>query len=438
MIFSEEIERQVIAAILFSVDARIITFEKLTRETFYEPLHQRIFELCKRQFHQSGDVDLSIIEDELKNDIEDPFTFIAEVNREFKGGGNIGLQCEVLKDKFKKRRLEQICQTTASSVLEDDGAGAIELLEETSSQIFELLNDDVRNHVHGNDEIITDALQHILKIQENEDGVTGQPSGLDLDRLTSGFQDSTLSVLAARPSMGKTALALQIMQNMAGNAAILSLETSYKSIGQRMIISESGIDGQKLRRGMLTNEQITQVQDAAYNLLERGIIVDDSTNVTPDSLRIKGKSLAAKFDIKFLVVDFIQLMNSDEERRDLQVAACSRTCKLLCKELDIPVLILSQLSRKCENRTGIHKRPQLSDLRDSGAIEQDADLVVSMFRPEYYGIDNYPQGEGKWAGKPTGGVCELIVSKQKDGPTGIIRQKFDRQTMTFQNFTHHP
>lgn len=408
MNFSEEIERQVIAGILLEKEARIIAFENLTRDVFYQSLHQRIFEICKTEFQSAGDVDIIIIEDRLQNNIDDPAAFTAGLMRDYRGGGNIKFHCEVLNEKHKKRRLEDICRTMQNRILdENEQAGADELLQETSGQIFDLLNDDVRHNVHTNKELIEDSLLHILKIQENEDGITGQPSGLDLDRLTSGFQNSTLSVLAARPSMGKTALVLQIMQNIGGNTAIMSLETSYKSIGQRMIIFRSGIDGQKLRRGMLSQQEIDDVQNTAFDLQEAGIIVDDSTDVTPDSLRIKAKSLAIKFDIKFLAVDFIQLMNSKEERRDLQVAACSRTCKLLCKELDIPVMILSQLSRKCEGRPGIQKRPQLSDLRDSGAIEQDADLVITMFRPEYYDINVYPSGEDKWANKPTSAVCEL-------------------------------
>jgi replicative DNA helicase len=244
-------------------------------------------------------------------------------------------------------------------------------------------------------------------------------------------------VIAARPSMGKTAWALHCLKKASkfGSVALISLETSYRQIGNRLIIAEAGIDGQKARKGKLNPDEINKAHEAAYKLLESGIIVDDTTSLNASTLRAKGKALQKKYGIKMLAIDFIQLMSSDMDNRERQIAQCSRACKVLCKELDIPVLVLSQLNRGCESRPGVHKRPQLSDLRESGAIEQDADVVISLFRPEYYGIDKYPDGEpDKWAHRSTEGICELIINKQKDGPTGMVRQLYDKQTMRFKNY----
>src|SRR5699024_8134330 len=256
-----------------------------------------------------------------------------------------------------------------------------------------------------------------------------------LDNITAGFQDSTMNIIAARPSMGKTALALGVAKHTDKTVGIMSLETSYRSIGQRLIISEAKVDGHKALRGKLSASEIEEIQNASERLMDKGIIVDDSTSVTAENIRIKAKSMSVQHGIDMLVVDFLQLMDGKGENENQRVSSCSRACKLLCKELDIPVIILSQLSRSCEKRSGFDKRPQLSDLRDSGAIEQDADVVISLFRPEYYGLDEYPDGMGKWAGKSTEGIAELIVNKQKDGPTGLVRQLFNKETMTFSNLT---
>src|SRR5699024_8979408 len=213
--------------------------------------------------------------------------------------------------------------------------------------------------------IVSYALTRLLEIQEVEGGVTGIASGLELDNITAGVQDSTMNIIAARPSLGKTALALNIAKHTDKTEGIMSLETSYKSIGQRLIISEAKVDEHKALSCKLSASEIEEIQNASERLMDKGIIVDDSTSVTAENIRIKAKSMSVQHGIDMLIVDFLQLMDGKGENENQRVSSCSRACKLICKELDIPVIIRSKLSLSCKKRSRYDKRLQLSDLRAS-------------------------------------------------------------------------
>lgn len=435
-----ELEESILGACLIEEEALFATMEQLKAADFYKKEHQLIFSSITELFDQQDNLDLISLENQLrdKGRLEAVGEqYLAELTRSVSSAAHIENHCKVVREKATLRRLIEGCERIKEKAY-DSAEPTREILDYADKQVFEVINSEVVSHTHDSREVIEDALEHMLKIQAFDGGVTGIPTGLDIDNLTAGWQDSNMIVVAARPSMGKTAFTLHCLREAAerGNVALCSLETSYRSIGNRLIISEAGIDGQKARKGQLSGQEIERAHEAAARLLDMGIIVDDSTDLTPSRLRAKGKALKKKYDIQMLAVDFIQLMLSDKDNREQQVAHASRSCKLLCKELDIPVLVLSQLNRSCEARHGINKRPQLSDLRESGAIEQDADVVMSLFRPEYYDIHKYPDTEGeKWAGVSTDNICELIVNKQKDGPTGLVRQMFNKENMKFSNYT---
>src|SRR5699024_5332969 len=234
---------------------------------------------------------------------------------QYSGNANIELMCGKLKNLYQLREIQNIGQKMQSESGGSD-AQAKELLESFSSSIFDLLEDESRNNTYDTKSIVSDALTRLLEIQEVEDGVTGIASGLDLDNITAGFQDSTMNIIAARPSMGKTALALNISTHTDKTVGIMSLETSYRSIGQRLIISEDKVDGHKALRGKLNDSEIQKIQEASERLMEKGIIVDDSTSVTAENIRIKAKAMSVQHGIDMLIVDFLQLMDGKGENEN--------------------------------------------------------------------------------------------------------------------------
>jgi len=274
--------------------------------------------------------------------------------------------------------------------------------------------------------------------------VTGVPSGfVDLDRLTLGFQPSELIIIAARPSMGKTAFTLNIAQHVAIEAkipvAIFSLEMGRESLVQRMLASEGYIDAQRIRNGKLTNDDFVKLTRAAGLLGSAPIWVDDTAGITTLEIRSRARRLKAENDVGLVIIDYLQLIQgpADSENRTQEISYISRSLKILARELKIPVVALSQLSRAPEQRTGENRRPQLSDLRESGAIEQDADVVMFLFRPEYYEGTLDERGDPKRLtdGTPLEGLAECIVGKQRNGPTDTVRLYFHKQYTRFDNFT---
>lgn len=435
-----ELEESILGSCFIEDEALFTTMEQLNQDDFYKEEHRIIFGSIKKLFNSQSELDIISVENDLRDhgnlDTVGGISYLSGLTRSVSSATYIEDHCKVVRNKSTLRKLIEGCHKIQERAY-DSSEDTSEVLDYADKTVFEVINSEVVSHTHEGREVIEDALEHMLKIQSLDGGVTGISTRLDIDNLTAGWQDSNMIVIAARPSMGKTAFTLHCLREAAenGNVGLLSLETSYRSIGNRLIISEAGIDGQRARKGQLTDQEIEQAHNAAARLLDTGIIVDDSTDLTASKLRAKGKALKKKYDIQMLAVDFIQLMLSDKDNREQQVAHASRSCKLLCKELDIPVLVLSQLNRGCENRHGISKRPQLSDLRESGAIEQDADVVISLFRPEYYDINKYPDTEGeRWSGVSTDNICELIVNKQKDGPTGLVRQIFNKENMKFSNY----
>ncbi|HEX7032034.1 MAG TPA: replicative DNA helicase [Nitrososphaera sp.] len=440
-----DIEQAVLGACMIEQEALLVMLEQLNADDFYKPGHQSIYRAMRTLFEQGKDIDLFLIESYLddRGDLElvGGTGYLSDLIRHVGSTANTDYHCQIIKEKSKRRQLIEACERITNQAY-DQSEDTYDVLDFADGQIFGILNEQHQNNVYEPRQTIEAALEHLINIQGAPDGVTGIPSGLDLDGITAGWQKGGFYVIAGRPSMGKTAFVLSALKHAAGhtgNAALLSLEMSYRSLGFRMIVSEAGVNGDRARKGQLSEPEMNQVHEAAEHLLDMGVIVDDTTVVTPHALRTKAKMLKHKYDIQLLAIDYLQLLTSDKDVREQQVAEISRTSKAIAKELDIPVLGLSQLNRGCESRPGLNKRPMLADLRESGAIEQDADAVIFLFRPEYYGIKEYPEGEGeRWSGQSTNGICELLISKQRNGPTGMVRQLYDADTMNFKNYTPEP
>jgi replicative DNA helicase len=286
-------------------------------------------------------------------------------------------------------------------------------------------------------------MEKIDSLMQSGEDITGVPTGFkDLDAMTLGFQPGDLVIVAARPSMGKTAFVLNIAQHVALErdmpVAVFSLEMSKESLASRMLASEGLIDAQKLRSGRLSTDDYKRLSRAASLLINAPIYIDDTAGLNLLELRSRARRVKVEHDVQLIIVDYLQLIAGppNSESRQQEISLISRNLKILAKELGVPVIALSQLSRAPEQRTGENKRPQLSDLRDSGAIEQDADLAMFIYRPEMYELNKDDQGAGRTMpdGTPLEGLAEIIVAKQRNGPTGIVRLFFHKQYTRFDNF----
>jgi replicative DNA helicase len=348
---------------------------------------------------------------------------------------NVEYHARIVREKALRRRLIEVSTAIVSEAFESS-APAGELLDAAEHRIFEV------NQSRGNEgftrikELLWPTMENIEKLQRGGESITGVPSGFkDLDDLTAGFQKSDLVIVAARPSMGKTAFVLNIAQNAALDknvpVAFFSLEMSKESLVQRLLTSEGRVDAQRLRKGKLHDDEFVRLGRAAGMLSHAPIWIDDTPGITLLEMRSKARRLKTDNDIGLIVVDYLQLMTgpSNQESRQQEISYISRSLKSLARELKVPVVALSQLSRAPEQRTGENKRPQLSDLRESGAIEQDADLVMFIYRQEMY------DGPVDKDGNSLEGRAEVIVGKQRNGPTGFVNLYFNKTYTRFENYS---
>jgi replicative DNA helicase len=328
------------------------------------------------------------------------------------------------------RRLIEKANTITKQCFEDRGNVA-EVIDFAESSIFEISENKIKPAFYPISKIIEDNIDTLEERQGNKSLVTGVPTGFsDLDSLTSGLQKSDLIILAGRPSMGKTAFALNIAKNVAADSnlpvAIFSLEMAKEQLSMRMLCSEARIDSARIRSGFFSKNDWMMLTDAAGVLSEAPIFIDDSPDISAMEIRAKARRLKMDKDIGLIIIDYLQLMKTrvSAERRDLEISEISRALKILAKELDLPVVALSQLNRKLEERSD--KRPLLSDLRESGALEQDADVVAFIYRDEVYNRDE---------NNPSKGTAEILLKKQRNGPTGDIKLKFFDSYTRFENLS---
>ncbi|HUF49179.1 MAG TPA: replicative DNA helicase [Vicinamibacterales bacterium] len=429
-----EAERCVLGAILINNPAFNQAAEIVDADDFFRDAHRRIFEKMVTLTDRNEPVDLVTLKDELtrSNDIDDVGgpAYIAALTDGVPRSANVEYYARIVKEKATLRRLIQ----SATDVLRrayDAEEDADDLLDEAEKSIFQIAEHRLRQGFVPLSQLVGTGYQLIEQLQEHKGLVTGVPSGfLDLDEMTSGFQKSDLVIIAARPSMGKTSLVLNMALHCGIEAGktvgIFSLEMSKEQLFMRMLTAEARVDAHRFRGGYLGEQDYARLVDAFGRLHDAKVFIDDSPGVGILEMRAKSRRLKLEHGLDLLVVDYLQLMQGRGrfDNRQQELASISRSLKILAKELHIPILALSQLSRAPEAR-GDH-RPQLSDLRESGALEQDADVVLFIFREDMYQSDGERNPESE-------GTAELIIGKQRNGPTGTARVAFLKQYTRFEN-----
>jgi replicative DNA helicase len=437
--YSEDAEQAVLSAMLIDGDAVLKAVEHVDDTMFYAERHRRIFRAMVTIAERGGVVDPLTLSEELSRrgdlDASGGKDYIGFLVDAVPTAANIEYHAEIVREKAVLRRLIEVSTSIVTEAFEGHST-ANQLLDEAESKIFQVSQQQTKDGFTRIKELLWPTMERIEALQRGGKTVTGVASGFtDLDEMTSGFQPADLVIVAARPSMGKTAFTLNIAQHAAiehnTGVAFFSLEMSKGSLVQRMITSEARIDAQRLRKGMLRDDDFPRLARAAGILSSAPVWIDDTPGITLLEMRSKARRLKADSNIGMVVVDYLQLMQgpAHSESRQQEVSQISRGLKALAKELNVPVIALSQLSRAPEQRTGDNKRPQLSDLRESGAIEQDADLIMFLYRQEFY------DGPVDKDGNSLEGKAEVIVGKQRNGPTGIVNLFFQKQFTRFENLS---
>ncbi len=435
--WSEDAEQAVLAAMLIDQDAILRATEHVDDTMFYREGHRRIFRAMVAISERGDVVDPLTLSDELQRrgelDASGGKDYVGFLVDAVPTAANVEYHAKIVREKALLRRLIEASTDIVAEAF-DARQTAGELLDHAESRIFEISQQRGREGFTRIKELLWPTMERIEALQRGGKSITGVASGFtDLDELTSGFQPSDLIVVAARPSMGKTAFILNIAQHAAIEhnvpVALFSLEMSKESLVQRMLTGEARVDAQKLRKGMLRDDDFPRLARAAGILAQAPIFIDDSPGITLLEMRSAARRLRADANIGLVVVDYLQLIQStsDAENRTQEISQISRSLKALAKELAVPVVALSQLSRATEQRTD--KRPQLSDLRESGAIEQDADLEMFIYRQEMY------EGPTDKDGNSLEGRAEVIVGKQRNGPTGIVNLFFHKAYTRFENYS---
>jgi replicative DNA helicase len=425
-------EESIISAILRDNNTLLDVIEILAPEDFYRTAHQKIYTAIIDLFDKTEPIDLVTLTNRLKEmgqleEIGNP-SYLVRLVDTVPLAVNAPHYAKIVHDKASLRRLIEKANAIVKRCFKEQG-NADEVIDFAEEAIFEITENKSQQAFYPISKIILGNIETLEENQGNRSLVTGVPTGFSqLDNLTSGFQNSDLIILAARPSMGKTALALNIARHAAVDAnipvAIFSLEMSKEQLSLRMLCSEARIDSARLRGGFFSMEDWHRLTDAAGVLSESPIYIDDSASLTAMEIRAKARRLKMDKNIGLIVIDYLQLMQGrvGAERRDLEISEISRALKALAKELQLPVLALSQLNRMLEQRTD--KRPRLSDLRESGALEQDADVVAFIYRDEVY---------NKEEDNPSRGIAEILLSKQRNGPTGDVYLTFLNSFTRFEN-----
>jgi replicative DNA helicase len=431
-----EAEVAVLGAMLLDSAAIGVAAELLDESSFYRGAHRKIFRAIMDLFARDEAVDLVTLTQELKRtkDLDDVggAAYLSTVIGSVATTANVRYHAKIVLEKALLRRLINVATEVAQEAY-DSGGEAGDILDRAEHMIFEIAQAKVRRDFVPMREILKHSFEVIQELYDKKEHITGVPTGFDdLDALTSGFQRSDLVVIAGRPSMGKTAFALNVAAHAAIEkrvpVAIFSLEMGKEQLVQRMLCSEARVDAHKLRTGYLADRHWSSLTTAAGLLSESLIYIDDTPAMTVLEMRSKARRLKAESDVGIVIVDYLQLMRGlgRQENRQQEISEISRSLKALAKELEVPVLALSQLSRAVETRGG-DKRPILSDLRESGAIEQDADVVAFIYRAEQY--ERTPENVG---------VAEIIVGKQRNGPTGTVRLQFSSECTRFDNLSMRP
>lgn len=428
-----ELEEAVLGALMLEKEALTSVIDILKEEAFYKESNKKIFAAIKRLFERSEAIDILTVTNELKRNEELESVggayYISQLTSKIASSANIEYHARIVLQKYIQRELISFSSETIQNSY-DDSLDVFELLDVAEKRLFAIADENIKKDPKVAGSLIHEAIKQVEAARNRKTGITGVPSGFtELDRLTSGWQSSDLIILAARPSMGKTALALTLARNAAIEfkipVAVFSLEMSSLQLAQRLISSETELSMEKLRKGQLQDYEFEQLTAKVTSLSDAPIYIDDTAALSVFELRAKARRLKENHNIQMIVIDYLQLMTSGNDNmrgnREQEISTISRALKSLAKELNLPVIALSQLSRAVEQRGGA-KRPQLSDLRESGAIEQDADMVMFVYRPEYYGTE---------AGDAPPDTAEVIIAKHRNGPLDSVHLKFRKEFAKF-------
>ena len=434
-----DVEKAVLGALMIDKDAYAVVCEMLRPESFYEKRNQLIYSAISELSLEEHPIDVLTVTDKLSKlgalDEVGGAVYIAELSSRVASSANIEYHARIIAHKFLARQLISFASLVETKAF-DDTTDIDDLMQEAESSLFELSQRNMKKDYTQIDPVIRKAVEVIEKAAANKDGLTGVPTGYHkLDDMTSGWQSSDLIIIAGRPAMGKTSFALSMAKNIAADykvpMAFFSLEMSNVQLVNRLISNCCEIQGSKILNGQLKPDEWERLDKRMGDLLGAPLYIDDTPGLSVFELRTKARRLVREHGIKLIMIDYLQLMNANGMRfnsRQEEVAKISTSLKGLAKELDIPILALSQLNRGVEGRDGIEgKRPQLSDLRESGAIEQDADMVLFVHRPEYYHIfqdDN---------GKDLRGMAQIIIAKHRKGATGDVLLTFRGEFTRFEN-----
>lgn len=426
---ARDLEEAVLGAMMLEKNAVSMAIDILKPESFYVQGHQQIFKAINNLFNRSQPVDILTVTEELRKlgeleNVGGAF-YVSELTNRVASAANVEYHARIISQKFIQRELIRISNEVIKDSFEDT-TDVLELLDKAEQNIYNITDKNLRRNYNPLNKLVTDAIKKLETMKENELGLRGVPSGFtELDRVTSGWQNSDLIVVAARPGMGKTAFVLSMARNAAVDfkkpVAFFSLEMSDLQLTTRLLSAEAQLPAEKLRKGNLEPYEWEQLTSRIESLSEAPIFIDDTPALNIFELRAKCRRLKMQHDIQLIIIDYLQLMSGGGgERggnREQEISNISRSLKSIAKELDVPVIALSQLSRAVETRGG-EKKPQLSDLRESGAIEQDADMVIFIWRPEYYKLDVDADGNS------LKGIAEIIIAKHRNGALTNVPVRF--------------
>lgn len=435
----KEIEDAVLGALMLERDAYAIVCDLLRPESFYDPGNQKIYAAINKLGVMQQPIDMLTVTQQLRadgalDDVGGPVR-ISELTSNVASAAHIEYHARIVAQKFLARRLISFCSEIEKKSF-DESYDIDDLLQEAEGKLFEISQGNLKKDFTQIDPVINSAMEQIEAAGKRESGLSGLQTGFhNLDKLTSGWQNSDLIIIAARPAMGKTAFVLSMAKNMAVDyntpVAIFSLEMSNLQLVNRLISNVCEIEGEKIKSGRLSRQEWEQLNSRVRSLFSAPLYVDDSPSLSILELRTKARRLVKEHGVKIIIIDYLQLMNATGMKfgsREQEVSMISRSLKQLAKELNIPVIALSQLSRKVEERNDGNKRPQLSDLRESGAIEQDADIVCFIHRPEYY-----TRSTTDAENRDIRGMAEFIVAKHRSGSVDDIEMSFVARFARFQN-----
>lgn len=441
----KELEEAVLGALMLEKDAYTIVCDILKPESFYEPSHGKIYEAIQHLGAAQKPIDMLTVTEQLRLDgnldaVGGP-VYISELTSKVLSGANVEYHARIVAQKYLARELISFASEIEKEAF-DESNDVDDLLQAAEGRLFEISQRNVKKDVTQIDPVIGQAIMQIQASANRASGLSGLESGFhELDKLTSGWQNSDLIIIAARPAMGKTAFVLSMAKNMAINyntpVAIFSLEMSNLQLVNRLISNVCELGGEKIKSGQLSPIEWDQLMSRIKQLYGAHLYIDDTPSLSIFELRTKARRLVREHQVKFIIIDYLQLMNASGMKfgsREQEVSTISRSLKQLAKELNIPIVALSQLNRSVESRGDSTskdkgKRPQLSDLRESGAIEQDADIVCFIHRPEYY-LRSDTDGEGN----DIRGLAEFIVAKHRSGRVDDVKMRFRKEFARFENW----